>query len=468
MTKKQFLPFLVTGSFLRLLLIWRAPLWYDENFTLLVSRLPFDRMLAAVAGDVHPPLWYIVTWITAHLFPWPWAIRIPAALIGIAGLYVFWRILDDMQIPLKVQFVAMGLMVISPDLIYYAQEGRMYSLLAVLVMVAFHSAWFGKWTRFTLAAIALYYTQVYAVFYLVAIVAILLIRDRGNWKPLLKSGLMVSLAGLPWAFVTLSQMANIYGNYWIVTDNLASLAYILERLFFGKLFPSVLETWDLVAAVILFEAVTLAIYYVLRHKIKIAWVFCGMFIIPPTLAVLASTIWQPVLLHRPLIGILPFLFVLLAYPVEWIAEKPIRVISAAGLVVPIFAAAVIGVYTHDFKNNYGPGREYILANWQAGDVLYHYSDGTWVNWTPYLGDLVAFEFMEYPCDPTRGMLSETTRLALGVQYSPIEYIPYKRAWVVWGESPLTPLCQQRPEGDPVLVLEQNDYVFSGVWLYEQP
>jgi hypothetical protein len=466
MTKKQFLPFLYIGAFLRLLLIWRAPLWYDENFTLLVSRLSWDRMLAAVTGDVHPPLWYIITWITAHIIPTPWAIRLPAALIGIAGLYVFWRILVDMQIPLKAQFVAMGLMVISPALLYYSQEGRMYSMLAVLVMVAFHSAWFGKWTRFTLAAIALYYTQVYAVFYLAALVLALLIRDRGNWKPLLKSGLMVSLAGIPWAFVTLSQMQNISGNYWIMTDSVGSLVYVIERLFFGKNFPDVLKTWDLVAAVVLFEAITIAVIFVLKHRSKNMLPVCIMAFIPPILALLASVIWQPILLHRPLIGILPFLFILLAMPAEWITADPLRSIFAAAFIIPIFGASIIGVYTGDVKQNYAEGLEYILTNWQPGDVIYHYGDGTFVNWSPYLGQLADYQYMEYPCDPTLGQLSLTTRQALGVKFSPLENIPYKRAWIVWGETPLTPDCLVRPEGDPLLVLEQNDYVFAGLWRYE--
>jgi hypothetical protein len=74
--------------------------------------------------------------------------------------------------------------------------------------------------------------------------------------------------------------------------------------------------------------------------------------------------------------------------------------------------------------------------------------------------------MQYPCAETFGALSDDTRLAIGVKFTPLNNIPYKRAWVVWGESPLTPACQVRPQGDPVMVLEVNDFQFSGVWLYE--
>lgn len=466
MNKKQFLPFLLTGAFLRLFLIWRPPLWYDENFTLLVSRLPFERMLAAVAGDVHPPLWYLITWGMDHLGGPAWLIRLPAALIGILSLYVFWILLQDLAISTRVQYVAMGLFVISPAMIYYSQEGRMYSLLALLVMIAFHSAWFGKWGRFTLSAIAMYYTQVYAVFYLAAIVLAVLIRERGQWRPLLKTGLIVSLAGLPWSFVTLSQMNNIEGNYWISQDNPGSLVYTLTRLFFAWSLSGDFETWGLIAVIFLFAALTVAIVYVIRKKQAGMMPIFIMTFAPPLLALIASWIWQPVLLHRPLIGILPFMFILLAMPVDWILRDPFRSAFAIGFILPIMGAALIGVYTADVRQSDQDGLNYILSNWQPGDIIYHYSDGTYVNWTPYLGDLAQYQYMQYPCAPTLGSLSMQTREALEIQFTPLENIPYKRSWVIWGESPLTPDCQRDHLGQLVYTMQDNEWMFLGVWLNE--
>ena len=55
------------GILLRIVPIWAQPTWYDENFTILLARLPLDRLLQATAGDVHPPLWYLICWPLAHL-----------------------------------------------------------------------------------------------------------------------------------------------------------------------------------------------------------------------------------------------------------------------------------------------------------------------------------------------------------------------------------------------------------------
>jgi len=54
-----------------LLRLWLAvlpePLWYDEAFSAAVARLPVDRMIAATAGDVHPPGYYVAlkAWMDA-------------------------------------------------------------------------------------------------------------------------------------------------------------------------------------------------------------------------------------------------------------------------------------------------------------------------------------------------------------------------------------------------------------------
>ena len=60
--------------------------WYDEVFTLAVAGLPLGRMFMALAGDVHPPLFYLIEWFNIRLFG-PGALRLPAFLFGLGA----WR-----------------------------------------------------------------------------------------------------------------------------------------------------------------------------------------------------------------------------------------------------------------------------------------------------------------------------------------------------------------------------------------
>jgi uncharacterized membrane protein len=136
MTKRWLLVLFAIAAILRLGFVWIAPAWYDENFTLIVSRLPFDRMLLAVAGDVHPPLWYLLLWPLGQLHAPIWVLRIPAALLSVFSVGIFWSILGALELSPRVRVAALVLMAILPIQLYYAMEARMYTLLEFLVLAA--------------------------------------------------------------------------------------------------------------------------------------------------------------------------------------------------------------------------------------------------------------------------------------------------------------------------------------------
>src|ERR1035437_8314979 len=122
------------SAVLRLAVIWIAPAWYDENFSLILSRLPIDSMLADTAGHTHPPLYYLLICPLVQLHAPIWVLRIPSTLLSLASIWLFWRILEEFRLPLRIQMAALILMAIMPIQLYYAQEARMYSLLEFLVL----------------------------------------------------------------------------------------------------------------------------------------------------------------------------------------------------------------------------------------------------------------------------------------------------------------------------------------------
>ena len=112
-------------------------LWYDEAFTWRVARLPFPRMMEALAGDVHPPLWYVIEWVTIRLFGESEVVlRLPALLFGVLGLWLVYRLGLALGYARKTSTLAAVLLAGLPGWIYYSQEARMYTLLACGVLVA--------------------------------------------------------------------------------------------------------------------------------------------------------------------------------------------------------------------------------------------------------------------------------------------------------------------------------------------
>jgi hypothetical protein len=116
---------------------------------------------------------------------------------------------------------------------------------------------------------------------------------------------------------------------------------------------------------------------------------------------------------------------------------------------------------------------YVEANWQDGDIIFTTDDGPWINLTPYTDKPI---YRMPTCQekgsyaPVLGSLSTQTRDALGMQVADLTDIPHQRAWVFAPtRSPLHPECyitQIAPltETPPVYVVDDNEWLFSGVWL----
>jgi mannosyltransferase len=459
--------YLAIATVLRLAGIWRAPLWYDENFTLILSRLPFSQMIAATAGDVHPPLWYLITWLIGRLDPPAWAIRLPAALFSIASVYLFWLILQHFALSPRVRTLAMWLMVLSPFEIYYAQEGRMYALLGFLVLLSVWSILERRWGVLFVAAVAMLYTQVYALFYLPSIALAGMILDRRDWLPINRSLALAGIMYLPWVAILQTQLTNIHQSYWIASLNIGGILSVLFGLFTGQGLPMAMQ---IPAMLVIFGWLVYALVVAYLKPSRPLITISVLAFMPLILASIASVIVQPVIIHRPLIGILPFMFILLAWPVDRLIADRNTLLYASVFILPVLITPLIGVYSRQVKNSVMPdGLTQIRAQWQPGDIIYHVGDGSWIDWAPYSPDLIQYKYPD--CGAVLGGLSKATRQAMGYNVQPLDQLNYTRAWVVYLESPLNPGCELDAfvdiiSGPPLIPLDNNKLIYSGVWLLE--
>lgn len=472
------------GIILRALLIWQAPLWYDENFTLILTLLPFDRMMAATAGDVHPPLWYIIEWITFHSAMWPaWSLRLPALAFSILSMVAFWRVMEEMIIPRRVRLIAFALMAVMPMQIWYAQEARMYAMLEFFALAALYNAMKNRWILFTIASIAMLYTQNYGMFYLASIWLVVLVRYPKNIYKATAACVIACVAFLPWVFVLSKQMGEISGRYWIMDSSGAAVLAILQRLFF----VSVLDGFPAIAAhALVYIALIIGVWWMVRksyHPWK--WSVLIMAFVPLAIAFVASIVWQPVMLFRPLIGSSPYLYLVAVWPLEYLAVQPVAtkmrgvVLYAACFAFPLIITSNAAYFENiSAMKSSGDTRPlmdtltYIRAHWQPGDIIYHTDDGSLVNFMPYSADLPQYRMpgcVDYA--PVLGSLSNATRAAMGVSIADLSAISHKRAWVLAPHSPLHPACYDKQiapltQGEPIMMVDDNEFIQSGLWLIE--
>lgn len=117
---------------------WYAPLWFDEFFTLFISRLPsFPEMLKAMPADGQPPLQYLVTAAFLHVpGELEFALRLPELLAySLSGVLTYKIVRKHAEAPASL--LAMSVLLGSGVVQQQASTARPYALLLAFTALAF-------------------------------------------------------------------------------------------------------------------------------------------------------------------------------------------------------------------------------------------------------------------------------------------------------------------------------------------
>ena len=129
---------------LRVVGLDRLGLAYDEATTALMSRASPAAIIAFHwdAAFEHPPLWVLLmhSW-SALAGQREFALRILPALAGVLLIPALWRLTRAVwpRMP-AVATIAAGLVAVSPVMVYYSQEARMYTLVVLLAVLTTYLA----------------------------------------------------------------------------------------------------------------------------------------------------------------------------------------------------------------------------------------------------------------------------------------------------------------------------------------
>jgi uncharacterized membrane protein len=159
----------VIGLAVRVVLM--RSIWVDEAISIHQAHMSLSGMLEDLrATDRHPPLHYLILWVTVRLFgDGELAVRAPSILASAAlipVLFVTGRELFDRRTGL----VAAGFATFAPLIVWYGQEARMYALFMLLGAVALWAQVKvlrdGRnrfWVAYAGVTIALLYTHYFAL-----------------------------------------------------------------------------------------------------------------------------------------------------------------------------------------------------------------------------------------------------------------------------------------------------------------
>jgi mannosyltransferase len=360
---------LVLAFCVRLLGIASRPIWYDEAFAILFSEKGLSAMLygtlaptGAGSADIHPLGYYTLLWLWLKVFGESLvAIRLLSIVAGLVSVYLVYLIALEALSDTKTARLSMLFAALAPFQVHYAQEIRMYSFLAMWLLLATYAYQRGSrsddwrwWVLFSISAALAQYTHNLAAFYLGALAVMPILQK--NWTALRAvtlSGIGALILYAPWAMQLPAQFSKIQSAYWVERPDISKLftlilVYLTNTPLPFNLIPGALA----VALIVLIIGFIQTLRYTRQTTTKDGLRLLYLSFAPPIFLFLFSQ-WRAVYIERALLPSGAIFCIWLAWVITKTNLSNVAQYSLLGLLA---ISSVLGIYQHmtyrDFP--YGP------------------------------------------------------------------------------------------------------------------
>jgi uncharacterized membrane protein len=363
----------VMGAWLRFRNLSVDSIWFDEAASWVQSKGSLGDLISTTAQENYPPLHNLLlfAFINVTGTDTEWVLRAPSALLGIGNVVaIYW--LGALVGGRVTGVLAAAFLAVSRFHIYYSQEARMYTLLALAATLyaaaAFFFLKFPTYFRAALLAIcglALVYSHPFGTLNWVAIAIavslnILLASDFPRRALVLWviANAAIAVGFLPWAFILFQRTRAISGSFWLPYPSFDLVSAELSRLIGGGR--------QLAAALSVGAAIAL------RSNFRSSVVLLVWAVAPIGLALIESLVSTPIFIARYLIGALPALFTLAAlgvadllYRLKW----PTTVAAAV-----ILATVIVGNlrFGNPHRDNWRAAATFLQQRLQSSDCVLVY------------------------------------------------------------------------------------------------
>lgn len=221
-------------------------IWFDEAYSVAISRHSFADIWKIGGNDVHPILYYwllkLVSFISDEIMVLRIFSVIPIAILGILG---YTHIRKDFGE--KTGLIFSVLTYFLPTMAVYASEIRMYSwailsvtILAIYALRLTKEDSIKNWIIFFLSSIFSIYIHYYGLMAAGLINVFLLIylikqKRKSSIIKILSFGLVQLIAYIPWIMYLMLQLKNVSGGFWIGFTFPDTLIELTSFQFFGTL-----------------------------------------------------------------------------------------------------------------------------------------------------------------------------------------------------------------------------------------
>jgi len=345
---------------------------YDEQFSWILTQLPLDRLLAATAADVHPPLYYLILRGWGELFGFgEIALRLPSVLAGVAVIALTHRLGRQLKLTPSVTWIATLIATVAPFQIFFSQRARVYEIETLMfLLAAIGIVERRRWLTVVAACSTLYLHNT-------AMVSIAVLFVAGwIWRSDKKSHLLefavVFIGFVPGMPLLMSQARGVGAGYWIGQDAWFGLVDAIDG------FTSLIFYWlemrlDLVLLPLMAIALLATIDALLSRPPLSARVLALLALGPTLLLALISALWKPVLLPRIVAPSAPFFYLLMSWTL-------LRAGWRKGLLYGLIFLALAGSALDAWQHRPLPPQGLGWPEPTSGSGLYHLTPGSYVSY----------------------------------------------------------------------------------------
>ena len=200
--------------------------WGDEAYTIRLAQMQLQPMFTETAGDVHPPLYYMLVRLFCSIFGYRGEVFHFVSLIPYGIVMVLALTIVRSRYGRIASLVFMTIASLMPQAVQYNVEVRMYSWGAFFVLLSYLFLWriftYNRridYVGFTFSSLAAAYTHYYclvsAAFFYVTLIFVALVRRKDFLKKTLLCCMATVVGYLPWFFILLRTLERTADDFWM-------------------------------------------------------------------------------------------------------------------------------------------------------------------------------------------------------------------------------------------------------------
>ena len=419
------LVFLPLALLLRIPNLQSKPIWYDEAFSIFLSRQSLAEVISGTAADTMPPLYYFLMHGWMFLNRQIWFLRTLNVIVSL-GIVALVYIATSSWLGKSAGLWAALFTAVSPLQIYHAQELRMYALLtlALLGYIHFFMRLWGEqqsigdtwtnWLGLILCGITAMYSHNLAIFTMVVPNILLLVRRDWQFQlRLILAQFVIGLAWLPWLGFVPMQIAKIQTAFWTPQPGLLQIVQAIVT--FQTNLP--VPDWFLTISVFTSLLMMALVFYEVARSArgnKMVYALLLFTLVPPSLLFIMSYLMRPLFVPRAFMLSSLTYYALMGRAVSYARNRGMALILCLLFVLPALVVLPSQYTFESFpRSPFKTAAKDLAISFVDGDMIVHDNKLSYFPMHYYQPQLPQF-FLADPQGSHNDTLAPGSQSALGI------------------------------------------------------